>query len=86
MSNGLTPESTITEVFERFEVEDGAMRVLPVTIKQQADDTRLAIFIKGEHDIASMMMAELMLRVEEMHDLAAQGEATADEKSTIITP
>ena len=69
MSNGLSPESSVNDVFDFIDAGDG-LRVIPLTVKQQEDDTRLAIFIKGEHGIASMMMAELMLRIEEMHDLA----------------
>ena len=85
----LTPESTINEVFEFFDMEGAGLRVIPITIKQQADDTRLAIFLKGEHEITSVMMAELMTRIDELHDLAAQGDATPkaeDEQPTIIAP
>ena len=84
MSNGLSPESSVNDVFDFIDAGDG-LRVIPLTVKQQEDDTRLAIFIKGEHGIASMMMAELMLRIEEMHDLAEQGQATKDAAPTIIT-
>ena len=89
MSNGLSPESTINEVFEFFDMDGCGLRVIPLTIKQQDDDTRLAIFLKGDHELTSVMMAELMTRIDELHDLAAQGAATPkaeDEQSPIITP
>lgn len=82
---GLTPESTINEVFEFLNRGENAAQVVPVTIKQQSDDTRLAIFIKGEHQSASTIMAELMTRVDELFDLSAQAEAEEDVKSPIIT-
>ena len=81
---GLTPESTINEVFNFLDVDETGAQVVPVTIKQQSDDTRLAIFIKGEHQIASTIMAELMTRVEELFDLAAQAQAEGDAEPTIV--
>ena len=81
----LTPESTISEVFEFFDTGEGAVQVVPVTIKQQDDDTRLAIFIKGEHETASVIMAELMSRVEELFDLSQQV-PEPDDSTAIITP
>jgi len=82
----LTPENTVTEFFEFFERGENAVQVVPVTIKQQDDDTRLMILVKGEHDAASVIFAELMTRIDELFDLQAQAEATREsEPSTIIT-
>lgn len=84
--NNLSPESTIREVFEFFDAGQEGAQVVPVTVKQQQDDTQLCIFIKGEHTMASTIMAELMTKVEELFDLSQQSEAVADDKSAIITP
>lgn len=84
---GLTPESTITEVFGFLNAGEGVTgaQVVPVTVKQQDDDTRLCIFIKGDHATASTLMAELMTRVEELFDLSKQAEAEGDSGPSIIT-
>jgi len=88
MSN-LTPQSTIEDVFNFLEgagEEGSRVQVVPVTLKQQADDTQLAIFIKGEHRTASVIMAELMTRIDELFDFSQQAAASEDDKPTIITP
>jgi hypothetical protein len=82
----ITPETTLSEIFEFLDRGENAVQVVPMTVKQQSDDTRLAIFIHGEHDAASVIMAELMTRIDELFDLQAQAEAAAVEpKSSIIT-
>lgn len=82
----MTPENTINEFFEFFDRGDNAVQVVPMTIKEQQDDTRLAVFIHGEHEAASVIMAEIMARVAELSDLQAQAEAVASEQeSRIIT-
>jgi len=82
----LTPENTLNEFFDFFDREDNAVQVVPITVKQQQDDTRLAIFIHGEHEAASVIMAELMTRIDELFDLQAQAEAKASEQQpSIIT-
>jgi len=86
--NNLTPESTLRECFDYFE-GSGSTQVVPVTIKQQDDDTQLAIFIKGQHETASVIMAELMTRIDELFEYSQQAEAEAEEhgdKSVIIAP
>lgn len=86
MTHKLTPENTLREFFEFFDRGENAVQVVPVTIKQQADDTQLAIFIHGEHAAASVIMAELMTRIDELFDLQTQVEAQAGEQeSRIIT-
>lgn len=81
----MTPENTLNEFFEFFDREDNAVQVVPVTVKQQEDDTRLAIFIHGEHEAASVIMSELMIRIDELFDLQAQAEASVESESRIIT-
>jgi len=82
----LTPENTVNEFFEFFERGENAVQVVPVTIKQQEDDTRLAIFVRGNHEAASVIFAELMTRVDELFDMQAQVEASREsESSPIIT-
>lgn len=82
----LTPENTVAEFFGFFDRGENAVQVIPITVKQQEDDTQLAIFIKGEHEAASVIMASLMMRIDELFELQAQAEAEASEsKPSIIT-
>lgn len=81
----MTPENTINEFFEFFDRGEASVQVVPITIKQQEDDTRLAIFIHGKHAESSVIMAELMTRIDELFDLQAQAEATVEPESRIIT-
>jgi len=86
----LSPENTIAELFSFFDRGDNPVQVVPITIKQQTDDTQLMICIHGEHEMASVIMAELMTTVTELYDMQAQAEAEAVEddgepESRIIT-
>jgi len=81
----MTPENTVNEFFEFFDRENNAVQVVPVTIKQQEDDTRLVIFIHGEHEPASVIMAALMSKIDELFDMQAQVEASREPKSRIVT-
>lgn len=81
----LTPESTIREVFEFLDRGDNAVQVAPMTIKQQSDDTQLAIFVHGQHEQASIIMAELMTKVDELFELQLQAEAAVESESRIVT-
>ena len=82
----MTPENTLNDFFEFFDRGENAVQVVPITVKQQDDDTRLAIFIAGNHKEASVIMAELMIRIDELFDLQEQAEATVNEPdSRIIT-
>lgn len=86
--NKLSPESTLRDCFDYFdgvEGEAGAVQVVPITIKQEADDTQLCIFIKGDHSTASVIMAELMTKIEELFAYSQQANAS-NAKSPIITP
>lgn len=81
----MTPENTINEFFEFFDRGENAVQVVPMTIKQQQDDTRLAIFIHGEHEPASVIMAELMTKIDELFDMQAQVEASRGSEPRILT-
>jgi len=82
----LTPEATVRDTFEFFEGAEAGVQVVPVTYQQTPDDTRLAIFIRGEHEAASVIMAELMMRLGELSDLEKQMEASREpEPSRILT-
>lgn len=82
--NKLTPESTLRDCFDFFD-GDGNVQVVPFTVKQDADDTQLCIFIKGDHGTASVIMAELMTKVDELFAYSQQAGAT-NADSAIITP
>ena len=81
----MTPENTVNEFFEFFDRGDNAVQVVPMTFKQQEDDTRLAIFIHGEHEAASVIFAAIMTRIDELFDLQAQAEAAREPESRIFT-
>ena len=81
----MTPENTLNEFFEFFDRGENAVQVVPITVKQQQDDTRLAIFIHGKHEESSVIMAELMTRIDELFDLQAQAEATVEPETRIVT-
>ena len=77
--NGLSKDSTLTEVFDFIDMEEGGVNVIPVTVEQDDHDTRLAIFIRGEHGLASFLMAQLMTEIQNLFDLQQQAEARAME-------
>jgi len=81
----LSPESTIREMFEMFDCDDetGPVRVVPMTIKQQADDTQL--LLKGEHETASTIFASVMTTIDDLYALQQQQEAESrDKQSSVI--
>lgn len=83
----LSKDPRLSELFDFIKTDEG-VRVLPVTVRQDADDTRLFIAIQGSHETASTIMAQLMAHIDELHDLAAQEEARQSEqrKPEIVTP
>jgi len=83
----LSPESTIREMFEMFDCDDetGPVRVVPMTIKQQADDTQLLLLVKGEHETASTIFASVMTTIDDLYALQQQQEAESrDKQSSVI--
>lgn len=85
MSEPLTPENTVNEFFEFFDRGEAAVQVVPITIKQQEDDTRIMLLVKGKHEEASVIFAEIMTTVGELFDLQEQAEASVEPESRIIT-
>ena len=84
MSEGLTPESTLDELFEHIRVDEG-MNVIPITLKQDPKDTRLMIVIQGNANMAGVMFAQLITAIQDMSDLVEQQEIKDDE-SRIVLP
>lgn len=82
---GLTPHNTIQEMFEYFHVEEGGVRVAPMTIKEDADDTRLLMLVRGDMETASIIFAAMYDAVQQLSDVAAQQEAAQDEQPRIVT-
>ena len=85
-NNGLTNDSTLTEVFNFLEVPEEGVQVVPVTIQQTETDTRLAILIRGDHEMASVIMARLMTEINDLSDLAEQRAANPPEQSQLVVP
>ena len=81
--NGLTPDSTLEAVFDEIMADEG-VRVVAVTISQEPKDTRMMILIQGEHDTASVIMANLMTLVNDLEDTEKQREQ--DDKPRIVLP
>lgn len=79
----LSEDPTLSELFDFIAVDEG-MRVLPVTVRQSHDDTRLLIALQGEHDQCSFLMAKLMSLIGDLHDLEAQAEQ--DDEPRIVHP
>jgi len=75
MTNQLSEDPTLNQVFEFIDLSGGPVQVMPVTIAQDPDDTRLAVFIRGEHETASIIMAKLMGEIQDLHDMQQQQEA-----------
>lgn len=84
---GITPESTLNEVFDFLAgaAEPGAaVQVVPMTVQEQEKDTRLAVFVKGEQMTASMIFAAMMETLENLHERQEQDEA--EDEQLIVGP
>ena len=75
----LSKESSINEIFDAL-LDEGqtGVKVIPITISGDAKDTRLAVLIRGEHVMASYIMAELMTVIQNVFDLQEQEAASED--------
>ena len=73
--NELTQDSSINEIFAELKIPESGINVRPVTLQQDAGDTRMLIMIRGEHATASFIMAEVMSKIQELFDLQEQAEA-----------
>jgi hypothetical protein len=84
MINGLDKNSTRTDVFEFIDNPDVLLHVLPLTVSQDENDTRLCIFVRGPHEDASMVFAGLMSHVQDLHDQQTQAAAEDEEKKFVL--
>ena len=84
MTDHLPEDPLISQVFEFIDLSGGAVQVMPVTVAQDEDDTRLALFIRGEHETASIIFAKLMSEIQDLFDFQQQAKADAD--PTILIP
>ncbi len=73
----LSEESSINELFEALILPDGGANVRPITLQQDELDTRMMILIRGKHETASYIMAQIMSAIQELFDLQEQ-EVAAD--------
>ena len=84
----LSKESSLREVFEHIRTDDNRIRVMPVTLtKNDAEIAELMILIQGPAKTAHHILANLMVAVQDLYDLAEQREAMppSDEKNIIGT-
>lgn len=92
----ITPDSSIKDLFDELRPEEG-MRVVPVSLASRGDGfADLMIVISGKEEDANVMMANLMMYVDEMAAVAQQKAADSDflgpdgrpvsRESKIITP
>lgn len=79
----LSEESSINELFEAIQLSEAPTRVVPVSLTQNEKDTRMLIIIRGEHETASAIMAEIMSKVQELFDVQEQVIASASNDPTI---
>lgn len=77
--NGLSPQSTLEEVFKYIETGEGGVQVLPVTVSKQTDArAQLMIIIQGQNAMAHSILANLMMQVANMHEDAERAHAAVD--------
>lgn len=82
----LGPDSSIRELFDELEVEEG-VNVVPVTISKAEDNiARNMIVICGAREEASLILANLMQYVDELYAATVQAmtETEADDSSIIV--
>lgn len=96
MSNALSPNSTLNELFDEIRPDIGT-RVVPVSFGKREDGKLdMMIAISGSEDEANVIMANLMHYVDEMQQVAEQKAADnkvvgmdgkpVDDEPTIILP
>lgn len=79
MSNTLSINSSLKEVFEFVRDPEIDVQVHPVTISRPEDEhARMMIIIQGKPNTSSVIMANLMTAVNDMYDQAAQHEASEE--------
>lgn len=92
----LTPDSSLKEVFDFIYDPEIDVQVMPVTLSKNDDENaRMMVLIQGKQQTATVIMANLMTYIQEMHDLAEQkaaeqaivapdGEPLGDEPKIIV--
>jgi hypothetical protein len=73
---GLTMESSLNDLFKALMLPEAGANVRPITLQESDDDTRMIIIIRGEHQTASFVMAEVMSHVQDLFDQQEQAEAS----------
>ena len=81
----LPSNPTLSELFEYYDIEDGLVRVIPLTIQEDEKDTRLALIVRGDIQTASLIFSEIWDRVVELSQIEQQQEANRG-GSGLITP
>ena len=81
----LPADPLVSELFQYFDMEGAGVRVAPVTIQEDPQDTRLLFLVRGEHTTASLIFAALYERLEELSAVEQQQEANRG-GSGLITP
>lgn len=81
---GLTPDSTLTELFEYFEMGEDTVRVAPITVQEDPKDTRIVFVIRGEIQTASVITAAFYETLQALHAGAEQEKANREPEPSII--
>jgi hypothetical protein len=71
----LPEDPTLSELFTYFEDEGPGVRVAPLTVKDDPEDTRLLMLVMGEQVTASAIFAALWETLEELSAIDKQQEA-----------
>ena len=70
--NTLSEKSTLEELFKFVTPEEG-VQAMPVTMNHTPDGkAQMMIIVAGEHNTASVIMANLMSVINDMYDTAEQ--------------
>jgi phosphoribosylcarboxyaminoimidazole (NCAIR) mutase len=86
--SNLGPDSSIRELFDIVQVEEG-VNVVPVTISKADDNiARNMIVICGSREEASLLTANLMAYVDQMYAAVEQAQADkeAEDEPSIVVP
>lgn len=78
----LPADPKLSELFDYFAVQ-GGVQVVPMTLSEAPDDTRLLLCIRGHHETASLIFAELWSRIEELS--AIEKQHAANDGPRIVT-
>jgi hypothetical protein len=68
----ISKDSTLTEMFDYFDDGEGGMRVVPISIKNDADNARQLVAVMGAPDMVHHVMARFMAEIEELSMMVEQ--------------